>query len=251
MRVLPSYRRRLGNPFQYMRSGLLVELLFKIVKPKLLTVSVRSDLEMVCAGPQQNVQLAVYDLFMRGRELSWHATKSNSIEARHLLGRAVTISPDFAAAHSLIGATCVNDYANGWAEIPEQSLQTALDIAERAVQLDEADPQAHEVLAMALFFHRELDRALAEARRCLGLAPNSAGGHVVIARILTYSGDAAGAINMIDANMRLDPLYRDLTLHFLAEARVSLGQFDAAVTALKQRLERNPNGSLRWLEIGT
>ena len=41
--------------------------------------------------------------------------------------------------------------------------------------------------------------------------------------------------------MRLDPLYRDLTLHFLAEARVSLGQFDAAVAALKQRLERNPN----------
>ena len=41
--------------------------------------------------------------------------------------------------------------------------------------------------------------------------------------------------------MRFDPLYRDITLHYLAEARVSLGQFDAAVAALKQRLERNPN----------
>jgi predicted Zn-dependent protease len=140
----------------------------------------------------------------------------------------------------------VNDYANGWAEIPEQSLQTALEIAERAVQLDEADPQAQEVLAMALFFYRELDGALAEARGCLALAPKSAGGHVVIARILTYSGDAASAINMIDAYMRLDPLYRDLTLHFLAEARVSLGQFDAAVVALKQRLERNPNSETSY-----
>jgi adenylate cyclase len=199
--------------------------------------------------PEQKVRLVrkntieeeAYDLSLRGRELSWHATKSNSIEARNLLGRAIAISPDFAAAHSLVGATYVNDYANGWAEIPEQSLQTALEIAERAVQLDEADPQAHEVLAMALFFHRELDGALAEARRCLALAPNSAGGHVLIARILTYSGDAASAINMIDAYMRLDPLYWDLALHFLAEARVSLGQFDAAVAALKQRLERNPN----------
>jgi adenylate cyclase len=187
-----------------------------------------------------------YDLFLRGRELSWHATKSNSIEARNLLERAVTISPDFAAAHSLIGATYVNDYANGWAEIPEQSLQTALEIAGRAVQLDEADPQAHEVLAMALFFHRELDRALAEARRCLALAPNSAGGHAVIARILTYSGNAASAINMIDAYMRLDPFYRDLALHFLAEARVSLGQFDAAVAVLKQRLERDPNSATSY-----
>jgi tetratricopeptide (TPR) repeat protein len=36
-------------------------------------------------------------------------------------------------------------------------------------------------------------------------------------------------------------LYRDITLHYLAEARVSLGQFHAAVAALKQRLDRNPN----------
>jgi adenylate cyclase len=187
-----------------------------------------------------------YDLFLRARELSWHATSSNSIEARGLLGRAVTINPDFAAAHAGIAATYANDYANGWAENPEQSLQTALEIAERAVQLDEEEPQAREVLAIALFFHHELDRALAEARRCLSLAPNSAAGHVVIARILTYSGDAASAINMIDAYMRLDPLYGGLALHFLAEARFSLGQFNEAVAILTERLERTPNSETSY-----
>src|SRR5262249_56364382 len=35
--------------------------------------------------------------------------------------------------------------------------------------------------------------------------------------------------------------YRDIRHDDLAEARVSLGQFNAAVAALKQRLERNPN----------
>ena len=69
---------------------------------------------------------------------------------------------------------------------------------------------------------------------------------MAIARILTYSGDAAGAIDTLDAYMRLDPLYPDLTLHFLAEARVSLGQFDEAVAALKQRLERNPNSETSY-----
>jgi adenylate cyclase len=187
-----------------------------------------------------------YDLFLRARELSWHATRSNSIEARGLLGRAVKISPDFAAAHATIAATYANDYANGWAENHEQSLQAALEIAERAVQLDEQDPQAHAVLAIALFFHRELDRALAEGRRCLSLAPNSADGHAVIARILTYSGDAASAINMIDAYMRLDPLYGGLALHFLAEARFSLGQFNEAVAILTERLKRNPNSETSY-----
>src|ERR1700687_3690993 len=54
-------------------------------------------------------------------------------------------------------------------------------------------------------------------------------------------GDAAGAIDTIDTCMRLDPLYPDLALYFLGEGRISLGQFDEAVAALKRRLERNPN----------
>ena len=41
--------------------------------------------------------------------------------------------------------------------------------------------------------------------------------------------------------MRLDPLYRDIALYFLAEARISLGQFDEAVAALKLPLQRNSN----------
>ena len=184
-----------------------------------------------------------YDLFLRGREQAWLTTKSGNIEARKLLGQAIAIKPDFAAAHAFFGFTYVNDYINGWAESPEWSLQTGLEIATRAVQMDETEPQCHYAFAIALFFHRQLDRALAEARRSVALEPNFAQGHQTIARMLTFSGDAAGAIKMLEAYMLLDPIYRDLTLYFLAEARVALGQFDAAVAALKQQLARNPNSA--------
>ena len=138
------------------------------------------------------------------------------------------------------------DYVNAWADLPEQSLKTALETAERAVEIGEEDPQAHFALAVALLWHREHERALVEARRCVELEPNSAEGHIAIAHILTYSGHAAGAINTIDAYMRLDPFYKDIVLYFLAEARISLGQFDQAITALKQRLERNPNSETSY-----
>ena len=187
-----------------------------------------------------------YDLFLRGRERAWLNTRSGNIEARHLLGRAVTINPEFAAAHAFIGFTQVNDYVNGWAEVPERSLQTGLENAGRAVQMDEAEPQGHYALAVALFFHRETDRALAEARRSVALAPNFAQGHHTIARMLTFSGDAAGAINTINAYMQLDPLYPDMALYFLAEARFALGQFEEAVTALKQRHGRNPDSATSY-----
>ena len=195
---------------------------------------------------KNTIDQEAYDLFLRGRERAWLNTRSGNIEARNLLGRAVTINPDFAAAHAFIGFTHVNDYINGWAEIPERSLQIGLEIAERAVQMDETEPQGHYALAVALYFHRQLDRALAEARRSVALAPNFAQGHQTIARILTFSGDANGAINTLDAYMRLDPLYPDMLLYFLAEARFSLGQFDEAVMALKQRHQRNPDSATSY-----
>jgi predicted Zn-dependent protease len=69
---------------------------------------------------------------------------------------------------------------------------------------------------------------------------------MAMAHIQICSGDAAGAIDTIDTCMRLDPLYPDLALYFLAEARISLGQFGEAVAALKQRLERNPNSETSY-----
>ena len=68
----------------------------------------------------------------------------------------------------------------------------------------------------------------------------------MIGRILTCSGDPASAIKMIDASMRLDPLYQGLVLHFPAEARVSLGQFNEAVATLTERLKRDPNSATSY-----
>ena len=182
------------------------------------------------------VNEAAYDLFLRGRQQTWLTTKSGNIEARNLLGQAVAINPDFAAAHAFFGFTHLIDYVNGWTQFPEQSLRTGLEIAERAIRLDEEEAQGHFAFAVALLWHRELDQALIEARRCVGLAPNLAEGHLVLAHIQIFTGDAAGAIDTIDTCMRLDPLYPVLALYFLAEARISLG-------SSTRRLLRSNSGS--------
>jgi adenylate cyclase len=192
------------------------------------------------------IDVEAYNLFLRGREHAFVHTRSGNIEARNLLERVVTINSDFAAALAFVAFTHVMDYINGWADLPERSLQTGLEIAERAGRLDAEEPQAHFVVAVALLWLREHDRALAEAQRCIALAPNFAEGHMAIANILIYVDNAAAAIKSMDTYMRLDPLYKDIALYFLAEARISLGQFDEAVTALKQRLARNPTSETSY-----
>jgi adenylate cyclase len=195
---------------------------------------------------KRTIEPEAYSFFLRGRESAWHQTRPDNIEARNLLGRAVAIAPDLAAAHAYIAFTHVNDFMNGWGDGPERSLATGLDIAQRAVVMDEEDPQAHFALAVALLWNRELDKALAEARRCLALAPGSAEGHLTIVRIQIFRGDPADAIDMANEYMRLDPLYRAQTLHFLAEAQIALGRYEEAVALLKQRLDREPHSETSY-----
>ena len=218
-----------------------------------LTQQIISALKIRLA-PEQKGRLArkntgdveAYSLLLRGREQALLMTKSNGLEARRLLARAIEINPGFAAAHAYVALTHVTDYNNGWAEVPEESLETALEMAGHAVAMDEEDPHAHFVLAVALVWNREHARAFAEIQRCLALAPGSAEGHLAKANIQYYIGNATEAIDTLNAYMRLDPLYPEMALYFLAQAQAALGQYEASVNTLKRRLERNPNSATSY-----
>jgi tetratricopeptide (TPR) repeat protein len=192
------------------------------------------------------VEFEAYNLFLHGREQAFLHTRAGNIEARDLLGRAIAIDQSLSTAHAYIGFTHLNDYINDWSESPEHSLRTGFDIATRAVTIDPEDAQAHFVLAVAYLWRREHDKALAEAQRCLAGAPNSADGHLVMARIHIYNGRAAEAVETIKAYMQLDPRYPGIALHFLAEAYFAMAQFEEAASALKRRLERDPNSETSY-----
>jgi len=140
----------------------------------------------------------------------------------------------------------VNDYVIAATDAPEQSLQTGLQIATRAVAMDDTDPYAHFVLSLALLWHREYDNALDEVQRWLALSPSSAEGRLQLASVYHYVGNPSAAIETLNSYMRLDPLYPPLALHFLAQAQFSLGQFEAAVASLKRRLDREPNSETSY-----
>ena len=189
---------------------------------------------------RRTVDVEAYNLFLRGREQTWLHTRSGNLQARELLGGAIAIDSGYAAAHARIAFSHVNDYVNGWADDPEHSLQTGLRIARQAVEMDDEESQARFAMSVACLWSRDLDQALVESLRCLELEPNSAEGHLATAHAQIFSGDATAAVETMDAYMRLDPHFPDIVLQFLAEAQISLGQFELAREALEHRIRRNP-----------
>jgi adenylate cyclase len=186
------------------------------------------------------IDVEAYNLFLRGREQALLQTKSSNVEARALLGRAIAISPDFAAAYAYTAFTCLNDYVIGKGEAAEQSLRTSLELATRAVAMDGDDPYSHFVLSAISIWRRNYETARAEVQCCLALAPSSTEGLLQLANLHYYEGNPSAALDTLNAYMRLDPLYPGLALHFVAQAQHSLGQYEAAVQTLKRRLERDP-----------
>lgn len=182
-----------------------------------------------------------HNFFMRGREQVWLHTRTSNTAARKLLESALAIDPDYAAARALVAFTHVMDYVNAWSDSPEESLKIGREIAASAVETNAGDPQSHFALAAASIWSRDLDRGLSESERCIELAPNLAEGHLTAAHARIFRGEAAAALGSLDTYMRLDPHYPDITLHFLAEAHISLGQFEEAAAVLRRRLERSPD----------
>lgn len=206
-----------------------------------LTAAVQDQL-----APRRAVDVRAYEFFLRGRELAWATNGPGNIAARDLFERAIAIDPNYAAAYALTAFTHLIDYANAFSGDPQYSLRTGLELAQRAVEMDEEEPACHFALGVAHSWRRELDSALAEAQRGLALAPNSVELLLLLANIQIFSGEPARALETLDIYMRLDPHYLEITLQALADAHFSLGEYAKAIAALEQRLARNPEAATAY-----
>jgi adenylate cyclase len=195
---------------------------------------------------RRTVNVEAFELFLRGREQAWTASRAGSIAARGLLERAIVIDPDYSAARAVFAMTHLLDYANGYSSDPEQSLKDGLALAQSVVAMDEQEPTGHFALCAAYMWTKDLDRAREEAERCMTLSPNSADGLRLKAQLHIFFGDPAAAIEILEAYMKRDPHYPDVVLQLVADARFQLGQYEQSIEAIEQRLKRTPNSETAY-----
>ena len=190
---------------------------------------------------EQTDNLEAYDSFLRGREQWWKHTKEGNIQAQQMLQHAIDLDPDFAPAYAFLALAHMLDYIDKRSDTPEESLQHAYRLAQRAVALDPHYPNAHHSLASVLMWLRRHDEAIAAAEQSLALDPNFADAEFFLGALLHYAGRSAEAIDRFDRGMAFDPHHLDIFIHWRAQAYFQLGRYEEAVTLLKRRLIRNPN----------
>ncbi len=185
--------------------------------------------------------LEAYDYLLRAREQWWRLTREGTKNAETMLERAIMLDPGFSTPYAWLSYVRVQEYINEWRNGSEELLHQSHELAEKAVALNQSDPDAHNALACALLWLRQHDKAIAEYKRTIALEPNNARAHVEIGWVLHYAGRSAEALEPITRGMRLDPHYPDAYLHILAQAYFRLDRFEDAIGLLRRRIIRKPD----------
>lgn len=150
--------------------------------------------------------------------------------------------PDNPWGYHLLGLTHLMDVTFGTAKSPQESLEKSLELAQKALAIDESLYNAHILLSGIYSRRREFDKGVAEGKRAVDLAPNGADAHDTYAQSLIWADQWNEAIPVFQKAIRLNPIGSSSTIFtFLGIAYIRAERFNEAISAFKQALLRSPN----------
>jgi TolB-like protein len=211
------------------------------VEPKLLAA------EGIRAQARAVESLNAWDLVAQALWHFWKLTGAECENAVALLRRAVERHPNYAPGHSMLAFALIYSAYVGWTPAGRDS-ELIVQLARRAVELDEDDPRAHLVLGHIAVLNRATEDALRHIRAALALNPNSATAYRVLAWALIMAGRADEGLRYCEQAIRIDPhvVTTGLLSVVMAGAHYQAGRYAEAVRYAKEAVERRPESSVGY-----
>ena len=187
--------------------------------------------------------LEAYDYYLRGAKWWVSTDRSAAImhDGRRLIEKCLSIDPNYARGYVVLARSYISTYLEPIDSdyLRPTGLDHAHELARKAVGLDTDLAQAHAVLGVVLLFQRRHDAAIAEFERALSLNPNFVDN--LYGLCLAFAGEPARAVEVLQANLRLDPFQNATRLGYFGHAFYLLKRYDDAVPPLRESAWRMPN----------
>ncbi len=186
--------------------------------------------------------LRAWDFFHLGMKYFYKFTPEDNREAQRLFRRAIELDPTLAQAYAWLSNAIVLAMIYFDANPAKESIDEAVDIARKAVELDERDALTHFTYGRALLARKAYRDSLAELQSAVELNPNLAVVYCGLGDSLAYEGRFAEAIPYFEKAINLSPYdpQRWAFYSYRALAHLLAGEFDHALE-WAQRATRVPN----------
>jgi TolB-like protein/Tfp pilus assembly protein PilF len=149
--------------------------------------------------------LDAYDHVLRGNALPWDDPAS-AAEAKRAFERAIEIDPGYGLPHSLLAVLIGREWENDLSTSSE-TLDRALALARRAVELAEDESTCHTILGQFCMERRLFDLALHHAARGVEMNPANQWNRADFGIVLSHIGRAEEGLEMLREARRADPYF--------------------------------------------
>ena len=184
--------------------------------------------------------LDAYLKYLQARKQSHRWNKEGNAQARKLIEEAIALDPEYASAYLRLCATHLLDISFGSSESPEQSLQTAEELVQKAISISGAKADARAFLGRIYLTKRQYNKAIAEGKRAVEMEPNSAFVHAALAYSLQHAGRPEEAISIYKKAIRLSPIADSWYMSELGHCYGMLDRHEEAISAFKKAISISP-----------
>ena len=186
--------------------------------------------------------LDCYLKIMEGNDLVFRRnTKDNNL-ARPIAEEALAMCPEVPMAYLLMGYVHSNDYWFGSTGSPLESVEKAIELAQKALALDDTLAEAHSLLGHLYTQKKEYEKGIDEGERAVALNPGVATILGYYGFSLSVAGRSEEAIPLIEKSIRLNPFGSFPSCYnALGNALMFTGRYEEAVSAYKKYLQSTPN----------
>jgi adenylate cyclase len=193
--------------------------------------------------------LDAYLKILQARDLKRNQNIENNYKARRLAEEAIKLDPNYAQAYRWLSGTHLMDVWLGSTKSPQESLRTAMELAKKALSLDDTLGGAHGLLGNIYIMRNEYEKGIREAERAVELEPNGADAHAFLGMGLRFADRAEEAVPILQKAIRLDPHAPDWYLNVLAGAYRDLEKYEAAIQWGEKAVRRNPKNALSRVNL--
>jgi TolB-like protein len=157
------------------------------------------------AASRPGASRGAWEHFHLGSAAFYRFTPEENVRCQEHLREAIRLSPDFAAPHARLAYAIVLNMVYFESPVDAAAMDEALELALRAVALDDQDAQGWFTLGRVRLARREFGRAIDALEQALAIDPCLAVSHCGLGDSLAYEGRLDQAIRRFQAAIDLSP----------------------------------------------
>lgn len=183
--------------------------------------------------------LQAYDYVLRAQSILSDSKEHNQ-QSREMYELAIAKDSECARAMTNLAMTHFFDWSNGWSDAPDRSFQTGLELAVKALSLDDTDARAHWHMGVFRLYRKEHDEALRQYHRSISINPNDPDARIALSWALSYMGRGEEAIEQCQRAIRLNPYYPAWYAWAQGHAHYVSRIYHKVIAPVQEAISRNP-----------